>query len=297
MIARALYRIGRHSASRPWTVLAAWLVVAAVTLGLSATVGRSLSDAFDAPGLDSTKATELLTKAGADEAGLTAQVVATPADRRATFESADARAALDRLRVTLAGLPNVLATSDPAVSPNGRVAVVRLQYPVVEQLSRADLARLERTVEHARVGSPLRLEMGGDLFFAFEDAQTGYGEVLGLVAAVIVLLLAFGSVVAMGLPIVTALFSLAIGVGSLSLAAYLLDVPTWAPVIGSMVGLGVGIDYALFIVSRHRENLAAGHDVAESVGRALATAGRSVLFAGGTVVISILGLAVAGVRS
>ena len=92
-----------------------------------------------------------------------------------------------------------------------------------------------------------------------------------------------------------ALLSLAVGVGALSLVAYLLDVPTWAPVIGSMVGLGVGIDYALFIVSRHRENLAAGHGGRGSVGRALATAGRAVVFAGGTVVIAILGLAVAGI--
>ena len=137
--------------------------------------------------------------------------------------------------------------------------------------------------------------MRGDLFFAFAEAETGIGEILGLVAAIVILLVAFGSVVAMGLPIGMAVLGLALGIGSLSLIAYLVEIPSWAPVLGSMVGLGVGIDYALFVVTRHREYLARGLAVEESVGRALATAGKAVVFAGGTVVIAILGLAVAGI--
>ena len=108
-----------------------------------------------------------------------------------------------------------------------------------------------------------------------------------------ILLLAFGSLVAMGLPIGTALIGLAVGAGSLSLVAYVVEIPSWATVIGSMVGLGVGIDYALFVLTRFREHLAEGLDVVDAVGRSLATAGRSVVFAGGTVVVAILGLAVA----
>ena len=111
----------------------------------------------------------------------------------------------------------------------------------------------------------------------------------------IVLLVAFGSLIAMGLPIGMALFGLALGVSSMSLIAHLIDVPSWAPQIGSMIGLGVGIDYALFLVTRHREFLHRGLDVADAAGRAVATAGQAVIFAGGTVVIAILGLAVAGV--
>ena len=137
--------------------------------------------------------------------------------------------------------------------------------------------------------------MGGDLFFAFEEAATGIGELIGLVAAVVILLLAFGSLIAMGLPIGMALFGLALGISSMSLITYLVDIPSWAASLGSMVGLGVGIDYALFLVTRHREYLARGMTVEESVGRAVATAGQAVVFAGGTVVIAILGLAVAGV--
>ncbi len=137
--------------------------------------------------------------------------------------------------------------------------------------------------------------MRGDLFAAFDEAQTNVGEMIGLIAAVIILLLAFGSVVAMGLPIGMALFGLALGISSLSLVTYLVDIPSWAPVVGSMLGLGVGIDYALFLVTRHREFLARGMTVEESVGRAVATAGQSVIYAGGTVVIAILGLTIAGI--
>jgi RND superfamily putative drug exporter len=181
------------------------------------------------------------------------------------------------------------------VSADGRVAVLRLHYPVIEELSPADLENLKAVVAEAREGSPLRIEMGGDLFFAFEEAEAGIGELLGLAVAAGILLLAFGSLVAMGLPIASALLGLVIGIAALSLVTHLVDVPTWAPVIGTMVGLGVGIDYALFLVTRHREHLASGMPVEESVGRAVATAGRAVICAGGTVVVAILGLAVAGV--
>ena len=139
----------------------------------------------------------------------------------------------------------------------------------------------------------LRLEMGGELFFAFEESSPG--ELIGVLAAALILLVAFGSLVAMGLPIGIALFGLAVGIGAMSLVAYVVDIPSWAPQLGSMVGLGVGIDYALFLVTRHRENLALGLDLEESIARAVATAGQVVVFAGGTVVVAILGLAVAGV--
>ena len=133
------------------------------------------------------------------------------------------------------------------------------------------------------------------MFSALEAAETGIGEAIGLIAAVIILLVAFGSLIAMGLPIGLALFGLALGISSMSLVTYLIDIPSWAPVIGSMVGLGVGIDYALFLITRHRDYLAQGMTVEESVARAVATAGQAVVFAGGTVVIAILGLAAAGV--
>ncbi|HZJ07966.1 MAG TPA: MMPL family transporter [Nocardioidaceae bacterium] len=310
-MSHALYRLGRFSARRPWVVIGAWVVVSMLVIGSSGAFGQKLEDSFEVPGLDSQEATDLQTAAQSDTAGLTARVVLTPLDESVTFfDSAGARTALAEIQAAVAELPKVLGTNDPtgvlatgpgaaaasgAVSPDGRVALIRVQYPVLEELSPGDLRNLKEFGVEASKGSPLQLELGGDLFFVFEEAETGIGEAMGLVAAVVILLLAFGSLIAMGLPIGMALFGLALGVSSMSLITYLIDIPSWAPVVGSMVGLGVGIDYALFLVARHREFLARGMTVEESVGRSVATAGQTVVFAGGTVVIAILGLAVAGV--
>ncbi|MFI7060652.1 MMPL family transporter [Kribbella sp. NPDC050124] len=287
-----LYRLGRYAARRPWVVIGAWLVVAALVIAASGAFGKKLEESFGAPGVDSQFATDLLSAAGADQAGLTAQVVMTPRDSTSTLDSPDLRTALTRIQSAAASLPHVLSAGDPVISPDGRVGLIRLQYPVLEKLEPSDLEQLKTL---AAVDSPLRIELGGDLFYAFEQGQAGLGEAVGLIAAMVILLLAFGSIIAMGLPIGMAVFGLALAISSLSLVTYLIDLPSWAPVLGSMIGLGVGIDYALIIVTRHREYLARGMSVAESVGTAVATAGQAVLFAGGTVVIAILGLVVAGV--
>ena len=311
MLSHALYRWGRFAARRPLAMIGSWLVVSVLVIGASGAFGQQLEDSFEVPGLDSQEAADLLTAARSDQVGLTAQVVLTPRDERASFfDAADARAALAKVQAAVADLPKVLDTTDPAgaaaagpeaaagsgaISPDGRVALIRVQYPVLEDLNKDDLENLKQLGAGAGAGSPLRIEMGGDLFFAFEEAATGIGELIGLVAAVVILLLAFGSLIAMGLPIGMAVFGLALGISSMSLITYLIDIPAWAPSLGTMIGIGVGIDYALFIVVRHREYLARGMTVQESAGRAVATAGQAVVFAGGTVVIAMLGLAVAGV--
>ena len=138
----------------------------------------------------------------------------------------------------------------------------------------------------------MRVELGGLLFAAFEPPSA---ELFGLAFAVIILIVAFGSVLAMGLPVGVALFGIGLGGAFVILASHLLEVPDFAPFIGVMIGLGVGIDYALLIVTRYREQLHAGHDVRESIGIAMDTAGRSVVFAGATVVISLLGMLLMGV--
>jgi putative drug exporter of the RND superfamily len=311
MMSQALFRLGSFAARRPWIVIGTWLVASVLLIGASGALGRQLEDTFGAPGVDSQRAADLLTAARSDLAGPTAQVVLTPLDDRTTFfDSADARAAVTEVQKMVAGLPRVLGATDVtgalakgpdaaaasgAVSPDGRVALIRIQYPPLEDLDRTVLDDLKELGATAQEGSPLRIEMGGDVFFAFEDSGAGPGEILGLVVAAVILFLAFGSLIAMILPIGMAIFGLALGISSMSLITHLIEIPSWAPAIGSMVGLGVGIDYALFLVVRHREFLARGMTVAESTGRAVATAGRAVVIAGGTVVIAILGLAVAGV--
>ena len=311
MMSNALYRWGRFAARRPWLVIGVWLVVSVLVIAASAAFGRELEAEGSVPGLDSQKATDLLSAAESDTAGLTAQVVVTPLDDGASFfESADAQVALAKVQTELAALPNVLSTSDPAgaldagpraaatsgsVSPDGRIALIRVQYPVLEELSVGDLENLKELGVEAQKDSPLQIEMSGDLFSSFEEAPAGTGEMIGLIAAVIILLVAFGSLIAMGLPLGIALFGLALGISSMSLITYLVGIPSFAPQMASMIGLAVGIDYALFLVTRHREYLARGMTIEESVGRAVATAGQAVIFAGATVVIAILGLAVAGV--
>lgn len=290
-----LHRIGRLAARRPWVAIGAWLLVAAIVLGSSAAFGSDLEDSFEVPGQDSQRAAALLTEGGSDRAGLTAQLVATPRDGAATFsDSAAARNALAELQAGVARLPHVLATGGER-SSDGRVAVLRLQYPGVDELAPSDLEDLKAFVTAAREGSPLTVEMGGDLFFAFEESPVGLGEAIGLAAAVVILFVAFGSLVAMAIPIAMALFGLAVGMSAMALLAHVIEIPSWAPQLGAMIGLGVGIDYALFVLTRHREHLAGGMTVEESAGRAVATAGRAVVFAGGTVVIAILGLAAAGI--
>ncbi|MCZ3387814.1 MAG: MMPL family transporter [Actinomycetia bacterium] len=311
MMSQGLYRLGRVCASRPWTVIATWIVIGVIVVGAGSVFGHKLEDSFRVPGLDSQKANDLVSDAGTGQAGLTAQIVATPVDETSTFfSSAAARAALAELQSSAAALPNVLMTSDPTgalaagptaakrsdvISADGRVALVRVQYPTLDELTADDLANLKELGTEGQDNSPLRLEMGGDLFFAFEQPAAGLGEAIGLLAAAIILFLSFRSLIAMALPIGMAIFGLAVGVSSMSLLAQVIDVPSWAPVLGGMVGLGVGIDYALFVVTRHRDYLAGGTPVEQSVAHALATAGQPVVFAGGIVVVSVLGLAVAGV--
>ncbi|MFC9589459.1 MMPL family transporter [Streptomyces sp. NPDC056944] len=311
MLSKALLRLGAGAARHPWRVIAAWLIAATLAVLAAVAFGGRTADSMTAPGLDSRRAAELIERAGTGQEGMTAQVVVTPLDDGATFFDDDgARTALTRLRAEVKRLPHVLGTSDPAgaldaggdtavrgglVSADGRIAVVRVQYPDQSRLSAEDLDALVDLGDRLRAELPLRIEMGGTLFYVFSDPDGGASELIGLLAAAAILFLAFGSLVAAALPIGMAVFGLTVGVATMTVLAGVTEVPTFAPVLGSMVGLGVGIDYALFVLARHREYLACGLDPREAAGRAVATAGRPVVFAGGTVVVSILGLAVANV--
>ncbi|MGN9809439.1 MMPL family transporter [Micromonospora sp. BQ11] len=311
MLTKALLRLGGSAARHPWRVIAAWLLVAALAVVAAVAVGGRTADSMTVPGLDSQRAAELIARAGTGQAGMTAQVVVTPLDSGATFfDHGTARTALAHVQAEVTRLPHVLGTSDPAgaldlggnaavrgglVSADGRIAVIRVQYPDQSQLATSDLDALVGLGERLRGEMPLRIEMGGDLFYVFSDADGGASELIGILAAAAILFLAFGSLLAAALPIGMAVFGLTVGVATMTVLAGMTEIPTFAPVLGSMVGLGVGIDYALFVLSRHREYLARGVEPREAAGRAVATAGRPVVFAGGTVVVSILGMAVANV--
>jgi putative drug exporter of the RND superfamily len=312
MLSKALSRLGSGAARHPWRVIAAWLLAAIAALAAAIVFGGPTANAITAPGLDSQQAAQLLERTGTGQQGETAQVVVTPIDTGATFLDHGApRTALARLQAELRKLPHVLGTNDPAgaldqggdtavrgglVSADGRVAVVRVQYPDQDQLTVKDRDALVALGDRLRGELPLRIEMGGGLFNAFSGAGAGgNSEVIGVLVAAAILVLAFGSLTAALLPIGMAFFGLTIGISTITVLAGQTTVSTLAPTLGTVVGLGVGIDYALFVLARHREYLARGIEPHEAAGHAVATAGRPVVFAGGTVVVSILGMATANV--
>nr|WP_231134448.1 MMPL family transporter [Motilibacter deserti] len=283
-----LYRVGSGAARHPWRTFGAWLLAAVLAVGLAAGLGGSLNDNYDIPGTDSTRATSLLRDKFPDHAGATARVVL----HAGSGDVAPGVAAEVSRRV--AAVEHVEAVEPAAVSPDGATAVltVRFDVPVTGVDAVATAEAFEEAAAPAR-DAGLATEYGGEVLD--QVYEQGTAELVGFLLAGVILLAAFGSLLAAGLPLAVAGVGLAVGMALVTVTARFTDVSTIAPMIASMVGIGVGIDYALFIVSRHRQQLLDGLPVVESVGRANATAGRSVVFAGSTVLLSICGLALSGV--
>ena len=294
-----LYQLGRACVRHRWRTIGAWLISSIILIGLSQAVGGELTNGFVVPDFDSQSAYDLLADRFPAEGGINAQVV-VEAPNGSLLSDPVQRKVIEEIAAelrTIGGVERVVPPiSGQTISPSGTIGLFRVAYNPDLMPSLSMLEDLEETGRNV-VGTSgaLRIEFGGDLYNSVDQPETGLGEILGLVSAVFVLLLAFGSIVAMGLPIGLALFGLALGIGGIiGLVAIAMNVPEWTPNMASMIGLGVGIDYALFIVTRFREGLADGLTVEDAAGRANATAGLSVIFAGGTVVIAILGLAMAG---
>jgi RND superfamily putative drug exporter len=190
----------------------------------------------------------------------------------------------------VAGVTDPFAAGSAAVSADGRTAYLDVAYDL-DKLTGAQLHDALAVTDHARAGG-VDVELTGALaLLAQKDPSS---ELIGIGVAIIVLLVAFGSVVAMGLPIFTAIMGIVVGAAGVGVLSAVLDIPEFSLILCAMIGLGVGIDYALFIVTRHRQHLDEGMSVADAAGTAVATAGQAVLFAGTTVVIAILGLFLAG---
>ncbi len=294
-----LYQLGRACVRHKWRTIGAWMIASLSLIGLNQAVGGELTNGFEVPDFDSQSAYDLLADRFPAEGGINAQVV-VEAPTGSLLSDPVQRKVIEGIAAELRAIEGVERVVPPipgqTISPSGTIGLFRVAYSPDLMPSLSMLEDLEETGRNV-VGTSgaLRIEFGGDLYNAVDEPETGVGEILGLVSAVFVLLLAFGSIVAMGLPIGLALFGLALGIGGIiGLVAIAMNVPVWTPNMASMIGLGVGIDYALFIVTRFREGLADGLTVEDAAGRANATAGLSVIFAGGTVVIAILGLAMAG---
>jgi len=294
-----LYRAGRFAARHRWWVLGMWIVVAGVVFTTGRAVGPAFVDNFQIPGSEGQQAFDVLRARLPQAAGATATAVFHA--KTGTLTEPAPMAAMQRTLAAVAKQPHVIVVDDPTkpggmagISQDGTIAFTTVRYDEsLTQLGRSAADRLEQAVAPARTAA-LQIELGGPLVEYTHLPEPRGSEVIGVSAAIIVLFIAFGSLVAMGLPIVTALLGLGTSLAIVWLLSRAGDIPTLTPTLATMLGLGVGIDYALFIVTRFREGLSRGMSVEEAVGRAIATSGQAVLFAGGTVMVAIYGLWVSG---
>ncbi|MBG0565511.1 MMPL family transporter [Actinoplanes aureus] len=282
-------RLAGWSYRRRWTALLLWvLVLAGVTAG-SVVAGDDYRNDFTLPGAESQQAQDLLTDRMPARAGATLQIVMRDAGG---VDRAAVAGMLDEVR----GLPHVVevVSPDSAVSGDGTIAYATVTLDVgAEEMPAEDTRRIIETARAAG-GDGLTVEVGGDPARAAEEAEGGAAEGAGLLAALVVLVLLFGSLLAASLPIVIAVFAVGTAIGLVVLASHVATVADFTTPLLILVGLGVGIDYALLVFSRFRGELAAGSDRATAVRTALDTAGRTVFFAGMTVIIALLGLVLLG---
>ena len=292
-MSRFLHRLGRGAALHPWRTLGAWVLAAGIVFGLAGAYGGTPVDNWDVPGAPAQRGVDQLRAHVPGAGNASAQVVVHGDDGRRPTDT-ELAALTDRLLA----MDHAVAVTPPRISEDGDTAMMVVSYdePVTHPDLYENLEPLEDAVTDTR-DAGLQVEFGGDLPGTAAAPMDGYGEIIGIVAALLILLLAFGSVVGAGLPIGVALVGLVVGSGGLTLLAATMDVSTAAPMVASMVGLGVGIDYALLLLTRHVEYLRQGYDVPEAAGRAAATAGRSVVFASATVLVSLLGLRLAGLST
>ncbi|MEG3635081.1 MMPL family transporter [Micromonospora palythoicola] len=294
---RAMARLGGWCADRPATVLAAWSLLAVILVGAALSLGRPVDNDVALPGSDAQAARDLLDRVPGED-GTSGQLVVHAAAGR--LDEPARQQALAQARTAIAAVPGVasvsgVSTGEGTLGPDGRTGYLAVQLDMPPREVDRELSwDISDAAAPAR-DAGLEVVPGGVLASAAERGGAKTSELLGLAVAAVVLLLAFGGVVAASVPLVTALFALACAISAVGLAGHLTAVPTVAGTLATMIGLGVGIDYALFLVTRYRRLLADGVEVRAAVTRSVATSGSAVVFAGATVVIALAGLAVAGV--
>ena len=293
-------RLGPWCHDRRKLVVGVWIAILVLGSILSGAIGSAFRDEFNLPDVESKVGFDIL---DAEFGGQGTGIVGTVVFRAEQgVDDPAVREGMEALLAQIETIEDVNRVESP-YAPGGEMLISsqgdeagKIAYANVELPDDIDFPRATEIAKEIRAGVPeiegLQVELGGFIFAEFEEPSS---EVFGLAFAIVILIVAFGSVLAMGLPVGVALFGIGIGVAIISLLSNVLTIPDFATFLGIMIGLGVGIDYALLIVTRYREQLHAGHTVRGSVMVAIDTAGRSVLFAGFTVVISLLGMLVMGV--
>jgi RND superfamily putative drug exporter len=295
-----MLRIARWTMAHRRIVVLVWIVAAVGIFAVSSSVGKKNASNFTLPGTGSQQAVDLLKSRFPAQAGDADQIVFHA--RTGTLNNAADRATVAATLARVARLPHVTSVVSPyaagahSVSRDGTIAFATVNFDKrADALPKAAVERVITAAESARSAS-LQVELGGQAIEQAQQTSLGFATIVGIAAAILILLISFGSFSAMGLPIATALLGLGAGIGVITLASHVVDMPDFASELALMIGLGVGIDYALFIVTRFRENYRRnGGDVQQAVEAAMNTSGRAVLFAGATVVIALLGMFALGV--
>ncbi|MGW8743269.1 MMPL family transporter [Streptomyces sp. NPDC055794] len=297
-MATFLYKLGRLAFRRRHFVALIWVALLTLAGVGAASAPPAGTTSFSIPGTEAQKAFDLLEQRfpGQSADGATARVVfKAPSGEKMT--DAGNKATVEKTVDELKDGSEVASVADPytgtAVSKDGTIAYASVRYDVSGmELEESTKHALEDAAEQAR-DAGLTVEVGGDALQAVPE--TGATEVIGIAVAAVVLVITFGSLVAAGLPLLTALIGVGIGVSSITALASALELGSTTSILAMMIGLAVGIDYALFIVSRYRAELAEGREREDAAGRAVGTAGSAVVFAGLTVVIALVGLAVVNI--
>ncbi len=295
-----LYRIGRVCSRHHWPVVGAWILAALALVLVAAAAGEQNSDNLSLPGTDSKRAQDLLASDLPKQAYGTSPVVLKVSSGKLT--DSKHKQAVDKTVDGLKKADHVIRVVSPLDSAGaaalnkdktiGYISVTLDEGP--SDLTKDEAEAIIDTTQPAE-DAGIDVSTGGYLGQAVSKSDEGNSEAIGIAAAVIILLFAFGTVTAMLLPIVTAIFGLAASLSIIRLLGHVAEVPDVSSTLATMIGLGVGIDYALFIVTRHKLQLKDGMDIRESIARATATAGGAVVFAGGTVVIALVSLLASGI--
>jgi putative drug exporter of the RND superfamily len=294
-------RLASWSFRHRWVVVGAWIAALAISFAITRAVGTGYSNDFNLPSTESTRALDLLQAAAPQQSGDSEQIVIGTTGG-ATMTDPAVRKQVEAMLADVAKLPHVVAVVSPysqegaaQVSPTGTVAFATVALDrQAQDLSIPYAKDFVRTAEQAS-GNGVVVAVSGQLAsWANEPAIGGTG--LGIITAGIVLFLVFGSLFAMAMPLASALVALGTAIQVIGLLSNVMKMPVFSTELVMLIGLGVGVDYALFIVSRHRQGLQAGRDVGSSVELAMDTSGRAVLFAGAIVCVALLGMFALGVN-
>ncbi|MGK5641381.1 MMPL family transporter [Streptomyces sp. URMC 126] len=296
-MATFLYKLGRLAFRRRWYVALIWVLLLGLAGAGAATASKSTDDSFSIPGTEAQSAFDLLAERypGQKADAASARVVFRAPDGQKITEPKN-KAAVEKVVGELTG-SQVASAPSPfqahTVSKDGSTAYALVTYKVASnEVTDASRDTLEDARKHGQ-DSGLTVEMAGSALQKMPE--TGSTEIIGIIVSAVVLVITFGSLVAAGLPLLTAIIGVGIGISSITALASTLGLSGNTSTLAMMIGLAVGIDYALFIVSRYRAELAEGRDREEAAGRAVGTAGSAVVFAGLTVVIALVGLAVVNI--